>query len=118
MVKQKELLEIFHDLDFPKYKYIFPATFVVIKKLLNKKTVEVLKFVDTKSIQKYIDEDNIPTAWGGQNSYEFEFVSEARENQKENEMSPLHNSTNNNNNNNCEKQENLNNGVQRKVSEM
>lgn len=42
-----------------------------------------------------MDEDNIPVAWGGRNSYEFEFVPEVREVEKENVMHPS-NDTNNN----------------------
>lgn len=72
-----------------------PATFQIIKKLLNKRTVEVLKFVDAKSVRKYIDEDNIPVAWGGQNSYEYEFVPEVRAVDKENVMQPSGDSNNN-----------------------
>jgi hypothetical protein len=72
--------------------------------------------VDTKGIRTFIDEDNIPIAWGGRNSYEFAFVPEIREScvtEKENEMTSLHNTSNNN----SEKQDNLNNGVPKKVSD-
>lgn len=54
----------------------FPATFQIIKKLLPKKAVEVLKFVNAKNVRQYIDDDNISVAWGGKDSYEYSFVPE------------------------------------------
>lgn len=98
----------------------FPATFQIIKKLLNKRTVDVLKFVDAKSVRKYIDDANIPVAWGGQNGYEFEFVPEIRAVEKENVMQ----SSNDTNNNSVSESSasltssNSVGGIAKKVSEM
>lgn len=98
----------------------FPATFQIIKKLLNKRTVDVLKFVDAKSVRKYIDEANIPVAWGGRNGYEFEFVPEIRAVEKENVMQ----SSNDTNNNSVSESSasltssNSVGGIAKKVSEM
>lgn len=58
--------------------WIMNATFQIIKKLLPKRAVEVLKFVNVKNIRQYIDDDNIPTSWGGRDNYAYSFKPESR----------------------------------------
>jgi hypothetical protein len=57
-----------------------------------------LRFVNSKSVRQYIDEDNIPKLWGGNDDYEFMFEPEIRTNDKSVKVS----------NNNEDEQENLN----------
>lgn len=98
-----------------------PATFQIIKKLLPKRAVEVLKFINKKSIRDYIDEDNMLVSWGGNDDYVFTFVSEKS---KLDEQINANGYTNNStatslsSNNNSLAQANLNSSPQRKVSRL
>lgn len=97
---------------FLTFQSHFPATFQIIKKLLPKRAVERLKFINAKNVHQYIDDANIPTSWGGQDSYEYSFVPESRQNDEmKYENGAMHQPTNNND----AEQANLN-LSQRKVS--
>lgn len=93
-----------------------PATFQIVKKLLPKKAVEILKFVNAKSIREYIDDDNMPVDWGGRDDYVFSFESEKRHDSQDDEV--IHQngvSRQPASNNNSDEHENLN-LLHRKVS--
>lgn len=64
-----------------------------------KKAVEVLKFVSVKNVRQYINDDNMPVAWGGKDNYEYSFVPENRGENGEvvYENGALHQQANNNN---------------------
>jgi cobalamin-dependent methionine synthase I len=47
-------------------------------KLLPKKNSSYLKSVNSKTILKYIDQDNLLVKWGGNDDYEFIFTPEER----------------------------------------
>lgn len=78
--------------------FSLPATFQIIKKLLPKKAVERLKFINAKNVDEYIDEANTPASWGGQDSYEFSFVPESsrQSDEAKHENGTLHQPANNN----------------------
>lgn len=67
-----------------------------------------------KNVRQYIDDDNIPVAWGGKDNYEYSFVPENNGENGEvvHENGALHQQANNNN----AEQANLN-ILHRKVSE-
>lgn len=65
-----------------------------------------------------MDEDNIPVAWGGRNSYEFEFVPEVRVVEKENVMHPSNDSNNNVSESSSSASSNSVGAIAKKVSEM
>ncbi|XP_063695868.1 motile sperm domain-containing protein 2-like [Culicoides brevitarsis] len=56
--------------------WILNATFQIIKKLLPAKAVARLKFLNAKNIREYVDEDNMPVLWKGNNKYEYSWVPE------------------------------------------
>ncbi|XP_053672555.1 motile sperm domain-containing protein 2-like [Anopheles nili] len=58
--------------------WILNATFQLIKRLLPAKAVDRLKNISSKNIREYIDEDNMPRSWGGNDDYVFQFVPEGR----------------------------------------
>lgn len=67
-------------------------------------------------MKQYIDEDNLPAAWGGKDVYEYSFKPENRENDTISEKILCVNGTTNQQNNNDVQMKNLN-LWNRKVSE-
>lgn len=59
--------------------YFILAAFKIIKGLLPPKAVEIMKFLNTKTIKEFVDADNCLKAWGGNDDYTFQFVPEKRE---------------------------------------
>lgn len=52
------------------------ATFKIIKTLLPAKAVARMKFVNSKTLNEFVDESNMLTIWGGNDNYSYEFVDE------------------------------------------
>ena len=75
---------------------IFLGTFQIVKKLLPKKVVEHLHFINSKNIHQYIDDDNTPIEWGGKNDYVFNFVSENCQNDEPDDGNSALHAINNN----------------------
>lgn len=78
--------------------HCFSSHFSNHKKLLPKKAVERLKTINSKNARNYIDVDNMPVSWGGNDDYEFTFVPENRSNEEiiETELQQRMNINNNN----------------------
>lgn len=58
--------------------WIMSAAFKVIKSLLPAKGVEKMKFVNKDTLKTYVSPEQALVCWGGQDTYEFEFVPENR----------------------------------------
>ncbi|KAL5291363.1 MOSPD2 family protein [Megaselia abdita] len=58
--------------------WVLNAAFKIIKGLLPPKAVEIMKFLNTKTIKECVDADNSLKAWGGNDDYTFKFVPEKR----------------------------------------
>lgn len=63
---------------FLRLFYFVLAAFKIIKGLLPPKAVQIMKFLNTKTIQEFVDADNCLKAWGGNDDYTFKFVPEER----------------------------------------
>lgn len=57
-------------------KFLFVATFQIIKKLLPAKAVDRLKFLNAKNVKEFVDGNNIPVAWKGTNAFEYSWTPE------------------------------------------
>lgn len=109
--KEKSFVKASKALIFPLI-FHFPATFQILKRLLPKPAVKTLRFINAKTARQYIDDENIPLAWGGKDDYVYSFVPEIRQNEELTlENGTLHHYVNNNN----AEQKNFN-LVHRKVS--
>ncbi|XP_032291163.1 motile sperm domain-containing protein 2 [Drosophila virilis] len=58
--------------------WVLNAAFKVIKTLLPPKAVEILKMISKKDVTQYVPKDNCLVSWGGNDSYEFQFVPESK----------------------------------------
>ncbi|XP_026498215.2 motile sperm domain-containing protein 2-like [Vanessa tameamea] len=58
--------------------WVMSAAFKIIKSLLPAKGVEKMKFVNRDTLKTFVPPENALECWGGNDSYEFEFVTENR----------------------------------------
>uniref|UniRef100_A0A1A9W4J6 MSP domain-containing protein n=1 Tax=Glossina brevipalpis TaxID=37001 RepID=A0A1A9W4J6_9MUSC len=66
--------------------WILNAAFKIVKGLLPEKAVAILKMINRKTINSFVDKDNCLTSWGGNDNYEFHFEPE---NKKTSSTTPL-----------------------------
>ncbi|KAL7049544.1 hypothetical protein ACKWTF_003748 [Chironomus riparius] len=56
--------------------WVMSGVFQIVKGLLPKKVVERMKFINSKTVRQYIDDENMPYEWGGLDKYELKFEPE------------------------------------------
>lgn len=87
--------------------WVMTGVFQIIKGLLPKKVLERMKFITSKNVRQYIDDEHMPSEWGGLDNYELKFEHEKHSTESMENIA---------NNNNDEAQVNLN-LINRKVSD-
>lgn len=61
---------------FYEMPWVFTASWNIIKLLIPAKVLEKIKFVNKDQIKQYIDDDNLPVAWGGKDTKQYVFQPE------------------------------------------